>query len=166
MEARPYGASFDQEAPLALTPKQRRLRKEIEDIASILDTDHWNILDYKAKDRTFWLELTKDKLIRGHVIVMYTLVDQLLTSAIWRYYFPARPPWVHKTFTQLWRMKQFRTFNHYLMDEIYLMKKLALVNAIRKVPKEVHSAISRINECAKCACACALSRETSKIFDT
>jgi hypothetical protein len=68
---------------LALTPKQRRLRKDIEDIASVLDMDHWNILNYKPSQRTFNLELTKDKLIRGHIIVMYTLVDQLLTSVIY-----------------------------------------------------------------------------------
>jgi hypothetical protein len=134
------------EAPVALTPKQRRLRKEIEDIASIIDMDHWNIKNIKASNRTSSLEMTKDKLIRGHVIVMYTLVDQLLSTAILRYYFPSRPPWRDKTFSQLWRIKQFRTFNHYLMEETSLLKKLSLVHAIRKVPKEVATAISRIND--------------------
>jgi hypothetical protein len=35
-----------------LTPKQLRLRKEIEDIASMVGMDHWNILNYKPSART------------------------------------------------------------------------------------------------------------------
>jgi hypothetical protein len=136
--------SFDQEAPLALTPEQLSLRKDIEDIASIVKMDHWNILNYRpSRRRTIILKQTKDKLIRGHVTFMYTLVDQLLTVAIWSYY---EPRWVDRTFPQLWQMKQFRTFNHYLMEETFLLKKLSLVDAIRKVPKRVSSAISRIND--------------------
>lgn len=126
-----------------LTPKQRHLCTEIEDIPSILDMDHWNILNFKAGERTFYLEHTKDRLIRGHVIAMYTLIDHLLTTAIWKqYFYDIR----NKTFPELWRLKQFRTFNHYLMEETSLLKKLSLVDAIRKVPKEVSSAISRIND--------------------
>ena len=91
--------------------------------------------------------MTKDKLIRGHVVYLYTLIDQLLTAAIWSYYFPAEPRRADRTFPQLWRMKRFRTFNHYLMEETFLQKKkLSLVHAIRKVPKNVFSAISRIND--------------------
>jgi len=129
---------------LALTPKQRRLRKEIEDIASMVDMDHWNILDYKPTARTSRLEAAKDKLIRGHVIAEYTFVDQLLTLAIWRYYFYESSK--KKPLAQRWRMKKFRTFNQDLIGEAFLLKKFELVHAIRKVPGEVSSAIHRINE--------------------
>jgi hypothetical protein len=62
------GRGTDQEAPLALTPQQRSLRKDIEDIASIVKMDHWNILNYRpSRRRTIILKQTKDKLIRGHV---------------------------------------------------------------------------------------------------
>src|SRR5262249_6325969 len=125
----------------------QRLCTEIEDIASIVKMDHWNILNYRpSRRRTIILEQTKDKLIRGHVTFLYSLVDELLTVAIWSYYFPAEPRWVNRPYAQLWRIKQFRTFNHYLMEETFLRKKLNLVDAIRKIPKDVSSAISRIND--------------------
>ena len=144
-----------------MTPKQPRLRKEIEDIASILKMDHWNIRDWDPRRRTSRLQMTKDKLIRGHVVYLYTLIDQLLTAAIWSYYFPAEPRWADRTFPQLWRMKRFRTFNHYLMEETFLQKKLSLVYAIRKVPKNVFSAISRRS--AERSGAWVLSRATPKV---
>jgi hypothetical protein len=40
------------------------------------------------------------------------------------------------------QMKQFKTFNHYLMEETFLLKKLSLVDAIRKVPKQEYRAIT------------------------
>jgi hypothetical protein len=131
------------EGPVALTPKQRRLRKEIEDIASMVDTDHWNILDYKPSVRTSRLEATKNRLIRGHIIAMYTFVDQLLTLAIWRYYFYESSK--KRPLTQRWRTKKFRTFHH-LLEATSLLRKLEVVSAIRQVPKQVSSAISRIND--------------------
>jgi hypothetical protein len=42
-----------------LTPKQRRLRIEIEEIASIIAMDHWNILGYPSEARTVYLEIMK-----------------------------------------------------------------------------------------------------------
>jgi hypothetical protein len=143
--AKIIGRGTDREAPLALTPEQRSLCKDIEDIASVVKMDHWNILNRPSHRRTTILKQTKDKLVRGHVTFMYTLVDELLTVAIWSYYFP-ETRWVDRTFPQLWRMKQFKTFNHYLMEETFLLKKLSLVDAIRKVPKQVFSAITRIND--------------------
>ena len=110
-----------------LTPKQRRLCTEIEDIASMVDTDHWKILDYKPSARTSRLEVAKNRLIRGHVIAMYTFVDQLLTLAIWRYYFYESSK--KKPLTQRWRMKKFRTFHH-LMEATSLQSKLYRVPEI------------------------------------
>ena len=129
---------------MSLTPKQRRLRKEIEDVAAIIDLDHWNILNYAPDTRTVFLELMKNKLIRGHVIVKYALVDEFLSTIICNFYF--RRPKRSKTSRPLWRTKRFKVFNHYLMDETFLPKKLTLVDAIRKVPKPVVSAIHRIND--------------------
>jgi hypothetical protein len=84
----------------------------------------------------------KDKIVRGDVVVKYTVLDELLTDIICDYYFDRNEP----HYARLWKTKRFRVFVHYLMDETYLLKKLTIVHAIRAVPKDVRAAIARIND--------------------
>jgi hypothetical protein len=49
-------------------------------------------------------------------------------------------------FGRLWRTKHFKIFVHFLMDETFLPKKLAMVRAIKKVPANVYNSIMRIND--------------------
>ena len=129
---------------MALTRKQRRLRSEIEEIASAVDMDHWNIEQYDPEQRDVFLELMKDKLVRSEVILKYTLLDEFLADITCNYYF--HRPKKNETYRTLWKTKRFKIFVHYLMDETYLMKKLAIVHAIGAVPRDVSSAIARIND--------------------
>jgi hypothetical protein len=129
---------------MALTSKQRRLRKEIEEIASLINMDHWNIDAYDPPVRTTFLELMKNNLVRSHVIINYTLIDEFLTDIICHYYF--RKPKAGYSYKELWRNKKFRIFCQNLMDEIYLPKKLGIVREINDVPKNVSSIIMRIND--------------------
>ena len=46
-----------------LTPKQRRLITEIEDIAASVQMDYWNILDYDEEARGYILEAMKQQLV-------------------------------------------------------------------------------------------------------
>ena len=132
---------------VALSAKQRRLRQEIEDIASQLGLDNWNIEDYKPATRSLRLEIIKNQLVRSDVVISYTFIDECLTHDICNYYFRLRKK-NRKVFDfgKLWRTKRFSIFAHYIMDETYLMKKLAIVNAIKLVPKDVRSATGRIND--------------------
>jgi hypothetical protein len=130
---------------MALTRKQRKLRAQIEEIASIICLDHWNIEAYEADARTIFLDGMKDKLVRAEVISKYTLIDEYLTGIICNYYF-RRSNDKSTNYRKLWKRRDFRIFVHYLMDETYLLKKVSVVRAIRAVPKEVVSAISRIND--------------------
>jgi hypothetical protein len=129
---------------MALTPKQRKLRSEIEAIASSISIDHWNIEQYDPEMRTMFLDLAKDQLVRGNVIIKYTLLDELLTDIICNYYF--RRPKKTTSYRKLWRTKRFQVFVHYLMDETFLLKKLTVVQALHKVPRDVSTAIARIND--------------------
>lgn len=130
-------------AAMALTDKQLRLRAEIEEIGSIVAMDHWKILDYRPDVRTTYLELMKNKLVRSEVILKYTLIDELLSVIICHYYF--RKPLKNSSFKQLWRTKKFKIFNHYVLDEIYMLSKLRIVRAIKELPREVWRNIERIN---------------------
>lgn len=130
---------------MGLTKTQRRLKDEVRDIALLIDVDFWAVEEnYKPKDRTYRLELMKDKLVRSEVIYRYNLIDEFLTCVICDYYFPR--PKRSTSYAKLWRTKHFKVFVHYLMDETFLLKKLSMVEAIKKVPTDVSSSIKRIND--------------------
>jgi len=108
--------------------------------------DVWNIGHYKrGPGRAYALEMMKDKLVRGEVVFRYTFIDELLTEIICDFYFH-RPKTGSVSYRQLWKTKRFRLFVHYLMDEMFPLKKLSMVEAIKAVPTDVSSAIKRIND--------------------
>jgi hypothetical protein len=129
---------------MALTSHQRRLLNEVEELFGLAGMMVWNIEEYESDRRVMRLNIIRDKLIRGEVVGQYTLIDEFLTDIICNYYFHRRD--TDQTYRRLWKTKHFRIFVHYIMDETYLPKKLNIVNAIKAVPKEVRSAIMRIND--------------------
>jgi hypothetical protein len=128
---------------MPLTTTQRKLKKEVEEIASKVKMDHWDIKDYVPESRTAHLKLMKQHLVRGEVILKYTLIDEILTCIICNYYF--RKPKKEVTYKKLWRTKRFRLFNQNLMDETHLLAKLRLASAIKKVPSNINKTIERVN---------------------
>jgi hypothetical protein len=106
--------------------------------------DYWNILDYDEDGRTVILEIMKQQLIRSDIIMSYTLIDEFLSVIMCHYYF--KRPKQGFNFRQLWRTKKFQIFANYFLDDTYLLKKMAIVNAIKEIPSRVKSAIARIND--------------------
>jgi len=105
--------------PTALTWHQRRLLREIGQIANIAKVDYPQIQKaYEPDERTTILHVMKDKIVRGDVVVKYTVLDEFLTDIICDYYFDRNEP----DYGRLWKTKRFRVFVHYIMDEIYLLK--------------------------------------------
>jgi len=130
---------------MGLTRAERRLQAEVKDIAFLIDMDFWAVEEhYKPGFRKDKLELMKDKLVRSEIIYRYTLIDEFLTCVICDYYF--HRPKKSVSYQRLWRTKHFKVFVHYLMDESFLLKKLSMVDAIKKVPTNVSSNIMRIND--------------------
>jgi hypothetical protein len=71
-----------------LTRTERKLRAEVEEIASVAEMDVWNIeQDERGPLRIEKLKMMKDKLVRSEVIMRYTLIDEFLTDTICDYYF-------------------------------------------------------------------------------
>ncbi|TMH44051.1 MAG: hypothetical protein E6H54_09855 [Betaproteobacteria bacterium] len=123
-----------------LTAKQRRLVHEIEQIAETFSLDYQDIRRYEREARTPVLEIMKNKLVRGQVILWYTLLDEFLNNKICEYYFGRK-----RGFPKLWKTKPFQRFNHYILEELYPLQKLRLVSAIRKVPKTFRRDIEALN---------------------
>ena len=93
-----------------LTRKQKELVKEIEEIYDHFNLDYYNIQSYERDGRTPYLVAARDKVVRGQVVIWYTLVDEFLTNVISRYYFGKL-----RSFPELWRTKKFKNFQvlHY-----------------------------------------------------
>jgi hypothetical protein len=123
-----------------LTRKQRSLVRELEEICAEFNFDYQNISAYQADQRTAYLEAARDKIVRGQVIIWYTLVDEFLSNEICHYYFGRK-----RSFPQLWRTKRFQLFNYHVVEELHLMQKLRHVRAFHKVPSGIAADIGRLN---------------------
>lgn len=87
-------------------------------------------------------ELAVAKMVLAEVVTSYTLIDQLLTETITTYFLGVEP--ISSRFeSQL--SDQERIFTHHLMDEMYLLKKLAIVHVIQAVPSEITKLIQKVN---------------------
>jgi hypothetical protein len=123
-----------------LTRKQKALVKELRELAEAFNLDYENILSYEPEARTATLKLMRDKIVRAQVLMWYTLVDECLNNAICHYFFGRK-----RSFPALWKTKHFQVFNYYILEELYLLPKLHLVKAIRKVPNSVSNDILALN---------------------
>ena len=95
--------------------------------------DHWNIEGYEGPSeyRTEVLKGMKDQLIRSEVVMGYTVLDEFLTNMICDYYFRRKKGQV-SSYRTLWKTKPFKVFVHHLMDETYLLKKMAIVHTSKQ----------------------------------
>jgi hypothetical protein len=123
----------------SLTAKQRRLMKELDEISGIVRVDYWNIRKRERESRTPVLEVMKRELIRGEIIGQYTLIDDLLSTELCRYFLPG------KNLIAQWKTKRFRRFNYYIIERLYLTQKLAFLKDVYRVPKDIASTIEEIN---------------------
>jgi hypothetical protein len=125
--------------PDALTAYQRKLQKELAEIAEIVRIDYWNIHKWERVARTTVLEVMRRELIRGEVIGQYTLIDDLLSTQLCKYFLPG------KNLILQWKTKRFRRFNYYVIERLYLTQKLAFLKDVYRVPKNIASSIEEIN---------------------
>jgi len=123
-----------------LTKKQRRLVAELDDLSRWCDIDYHDVEEYEPEYRTTHLEMAKDKLIRSHVIMAYTLVDEFLNCEICWYQFGKK-----RSFKQLWRTKKFQRFNYYVIEVLSLLQKLRYFKPFANIPKGIISDIQRLN---------------------
>jgi hypothetical protein len=130
------------EGQMALTKLQRRLRSEAEEIAGMAQVDFWNL---EKKDnpeyRTVGFKIAIAHLVTAEVITRYTLLDEILSDYLCRYYFKKAGSgrFIY------WKRKKFRLFVHYLLDEMFLLKKMQMAHAIKPLPKEVRETIQKLN---------------------
>ncbi|UWU80738.1 hypothetical protein N2603_20410 [Bradyrhizobium huanghuaihaiense] len=100
-------------------------------------------LDKSALERSvLFAEAAINKMIVAEVVMQYTLADQLL-SEITASYFLNVEPFSARFSSRL--SERERVFNHHVLDEMYLLKKLAIVHAARPVPSDVTNKLRKLN---------------------
>jgi hypothetical protein len=74
------------------------------------------------------------------VIARYTLLDDLLGQLIVQYLSSEA-----KHDDAFWSSDKYRTIQFYILDEMYMLKKMAAVDAIQPLPKNVKKLLKEIN---------------------
>jgi len=126
---------------MPLTKRQQALLKEAEAIARLTKLD-LHLID-EDPDPTLALTIAIQKMVIAEVVIRYTFLDEILADLIAKYYFKQVKTRID--FVKLWRSKQFSTFVHHILDEMYLLKKMELVHAIEPLPSNVIKTIRKIN---------------------
>jgi hypothetical protein len=128
---------------MALTRAQRGLQREAEVISEITKTNFASVGEKDADMRIPLLKIAINHMVVGEVVNWYTLLDEMMSDVICKYFFKVPNKQFH--FGRLWRTKKFRTFVHYMLDEMYLLKKMELVHAIKPLPGQVRSTVYKVN---------------------
>lgn len=121
-----------------LTKRQRKLVKEIQEIADLNGLDYRDLADLDTRDRTFRLTRVRDLFIRVTVVSDYILIDQQLSSLIIQYFFRKRG-------NRFQRTKMYRVFSLGILEELFLLKKLQIVSKVHKMPKDIYKFITEMN---------------------
>lgn len=101
-----------------------------------------NVDEIKAKSDVR-LVLAVNKMVIAEVVTQYTLIDEMLAEIVVRYFFDIEPDVLH--YEKAWKTEKFKIFVHHILDEMFLLKKLSVVQAMGPVPSEVSKIINRIN---------------------
>jgi len=133
------GGNQVQRRAAVLTAKQRHLVRELDEICSEFGLDFYDIKQYEPEARTPLLELAKNHLVRGEVVMSYTLIDEFLSAGLCHYFFGKTP------FQTLWKTKRFKVFNYHVLETLTLLEKLSFVGAVWPVPKAIARNVREIN---------------------
>lgn len=124
-----------------LTKKQQKLLAEIKKISEITGFDYQNESIYKGYAKTLFLDRVIDQMTRSAIVMDYAVIDDYLNDIICQYFFGKKSNLIILRTT-----KKFKNFNFYILEKLYLLNKLDLVNNIIKIPKEICNLIHSVND--------------------
>jgi hypothetical protein len=131
-------------ASMQFTRRQRKLISEAKEIAAVTKTNFADFdEDIDPDYLSVHLKLAIRNMVIAHVITRYTLMDEILSDVVAKYFFTVPKKKLH--FGKLWRTKKFRIFVHHMLDEMYLMKKADIVHAIKPIPRDVRDHLNKLN---------------------
>ena len=125
-----------------LTKKQRALVSEVKGLISRLGLDPDEVVEEADPEKISpFLEIAKDQIIRSAIVLKYVLMDEYLSAIVCWHYFGKK-----RAFPKLWKTQRFQTFNHFVLERLYLLQKLDLVKSVHEIPKWVSSDLAALND--------------------
>lgn len=125
-----------------MTKRQKHKIDDIKGIARLGMVAFWdfeNIPDHKSRNTA--IEICRDRLVRMMIVSDYVMIDELLSEIMCRHFFDS-----DKSSIELWKTRRFKTFNYYVLEEMPLMRKLALAKFIRRIPPKIEETIRLTNQ--------------------
>src|SRR5713101_619848 len=124
-----------------MTAAERREAEKLAQLVAAVGLEPDQINAYPRRHRVGQLQRMQRQLVIGAVLFRYTYIDELLSDLIaWDYFDQSR------SFAQHWQTKRFRAFNHFVLDQLYLVQKLNYVRYRHSVPKPLVSTITAMND--------------------
>jgi hypothetical protein len=93
---------------------------------------------YEPDQRLGQLEQIKLDFMRAKVVGDYVFVDELLTVTVVSYFLPP------KDFLKRYKDRKMRAFMHFVMEELFMLRKLALVQEIRNFDGKIVEMIQKL----------------------
>ena len=122
-----------------LTPKQKRLIKELDNIFSLIGMDYWEIGKYSKESRTGILEFQRCQAITGQIIIHYTFINELVNLAVCMYFFRVGKRSIG------WKSEKLQNFNYYILESRSLLEKFRIVKSVYGIPKNIVRDVERLN---------------------
>ncbi len=126
---------------MPLTKRQHELYHEVLRIAHLTGLNFTSVEDWRSTGRARRLRVVIHKMVIAEIVMKYTFIDEVLAEIIASYFFMRSD-----TKTVSHNTKKFTVFWHRVLDEMYLLKKMELVHAIKPIPKDIRSTIHRLND--------------------
>jgi len=125
---------------VVLTPKQKNLIKELDEITEIFNLNYNNIKQidetYGKKSRTKIIEGIKESIIKSGIIESHLEIELCLNVIILLYFF--------SSYKKSIRLKARENFN-LILDSLRFVDKLKLVSKITKMPNNLKKNIEKLN---------------------
>ena len=122
-----------------LTPKQKRLMKELDNIFSLIGMDYWEIGKYSKESRTGHLEFQRCQVITGQIISDYTFINEMVNLAVCIYFFRVGKRSIG------WKSEKLQNFNYYILESRSLLEKFRIVKSVYGIPKNIVRDVERLN---------------------
>jgi hypothetical protein len=126
-----------------LSKYQKRILREYEELLEVASLNPERVLDFAEDDVDAVVPILRsmtDQVIRSDVVFEYTMIDMELDSILFNHFFGHG-----KKLTAARRTHRYKTLR-LMLQNLYILQKLAIIRDFKDVPKGIVSKIAAVND--------------------